>query len=155
MRLFSLLLASLWIGTLSVQAETYVIQSFEGDGFGDWQVGGKAFGLAPVHGKIDGLEGELQGFAGKALLCSASSGNLTTGIITSPEIPVVEPYLYLGFLIGGGNQPDKLAVQLLVDGKVVRSATGNNSFVLRQEVWNLSEFKGKGLYCGRPVCFFN
>ncbi len=143
MRLFSLLLASLWISTLSARAETYVIQSFEGDGFGDWQVGGRAFGLAPVHGKVDGLEGELQGFAGKALLCSATSGNLATGAITSPEIPIVEPYFYLGFLIGGGSQPDKLAVQLLVDGKVVRSATGNNSFVLRQEVWNLSEYKGK------------
>ncbi|NBV49453.1 MAG: hypothetical protein EBR95_10560, partial [Verrucomicrobia bacterium] len=35
------------------------------------------------------------------------------------------------------------AVQLLVGGKVVREATGANGLTLRENVWDISEFKGK------------
>lgn len=38
---------------------------------------------------------------------------------------------------------DETTVNLVVDGKVVRSATGANSEVLDWESWNVSEFKGR------------
>ncbi|RYD43039.1 MAG: 2,6-beta-D-fructofuranosidase, partial [Verrucomicrobiaceae bacterium] len=54
----------------------------------------------------------------------------------------------IGFLIGGGKNEQGLALQLLVDGKVVRSATGNNdrpggSEELQQESWDVSDLSGK------------
>jgi hypothetical protein len=55
-------------------------------------------------------------------------------------------YPYLAFLVGGGSDMEKLAVQLLVDDKIVRIATGHNGLNLRTVVWYISEFKGKGCY---------
>ena len=45
-------------------------------------------------------------------------------VLTSPEFRIERKFL--AFLIGGGKNPEKLAVQLLIEGKVVRSATGPN-----------------------------
>jgi fructan beta-fructosidase len=52
------------------------------------------------------------------------------------------------FLIGGGNHPypgnnDATAVLLLVNGQVVRSATGQFGEALNWVAWNVSEFAGQ------------
>ena len=121
-------------------AETKVLQTFEGDGFGDWKVEGAAFGLAPVAGKCDGLTAELTNYSGESLACSAHGGDATTGSLTSPEFKITEDYL--AFLIAGGNHPGKTAVQLVVNGKVVNEATGENSLGCRTVVWNVATLKG-------------
>ena len=60
MRSPSFLLASLLVGAAALQADVKVIQAFEGDGFDSWQTTGTAFGLAPVAGKVDGVNGEFR-----------------------------------------------------------------------------------------------
>ena len=55
---------------------------------------------------------------------------------------------YLNFLIGGGKHPGKTCMNLLVDGKVVRTATGPNdrpggSERLAWHTWDVAEFAGK------------
>jgi uncharacterized protein (DUF608 family) len=55
---------------------------------------------------------------------------------------------YVSFRIGGGNHPDKTCVNLLIDGKVVRTATGVNSNRMRLENWDVREFAGGE---GRPA----
>jgi sucrose-6-phosphate hydrolase SacC (GH32 family) len=74
------------------------------------------------------------------------NGDDTTGTLTSPEFRIERKYI--AFLIGGGRNEEKLALQLVVDGKLVRSATGPNdrpggSEVLAQESWDVSDFAGK------------
>jgi hypothetical protein len=50
---------------------------------------------------------------------------------------------YITFLISGGNMPDKACVNLLIDGKVVRTATGNNHDLLDWAAFEVKEFRGK------------
>ena len=132
---------TLCLGASVLSAETKVIEAFEGDGFDSWQTTGTGFGLAPVAGKADGANGEFRNHGRNALVTSGHRGDAATGTLTSPEIKLTHGFL--GFLVAGGNHPGKTAVQLLVGGKVVREATGANGLTLRENVWDISEFKGK------------
>lgn len=135
------LFIALLVGATVLPAEQKVIQEFEGDGFDSWQTTGTAFGLAPVEGKVDGLNGEIRGYSGNALVCSALGGYAATGTLTSPEIKLTHPYL--AFLVGGGSHTQTLEVQLIVNEKIVRTATGHNGLTLRKVVWDIAEFKGQ------------
>jgi quinoprotein glucose dehydrogenase len=117
------------------------IQTFEGDGFGDWQAQGTAFGLSPVHAKLDGMKDGFSNFANDAFALSAHGGNDAVGTLTSPEITLDKNYLL--FLIAGGNTAGKTAVQLLIDDKVVLEATGEKSQSFTRVVWDVTKFKGK------------
>jgi len=127
--------------TTPLHAATKVFQTFNGDGFDDWKFEGKAFGVAPVTGKTQEMKSEFKNYSGDYLVVSAHGGDDATGSLTSPEITLPEPYI--AFLVGGGNQPGKTAVQLLVDGKVVREAVGRNDLEMRATVWDVRDFKGK------------
>ena len=118
-----------------------MLQAFEGDGYGDWKVEGAAFGLAPSGGQMDGLTAELTGYAQESVACSAHGGDASKGSLTSPEFKITENYIC--FLIAGGKHPGKTGVQLLVDGKAVLEATGENSLQFRTQVWDVSDYKGK------------
>ena len=54
----------------------------------------------------------------------------------------------VGIIIGGGKDPEKTCMNLLIDGKAVRNATGPNdkpggSETLAPEFWDVGEFAGK------------
>ncbi len=117
------------------------IQTFEGDGFGDWQTEGKAFGLSPVHEKLDEMKKPFTNFANDAFALSAHGGEDSVGTLQSPEFRIDENYIL--FLIAGGDTPGKTAVQLLLDGKVVMEATGKKSQSFNNVVWDVSKFKGQ------------
>ncbi|HID55337.1 TPA: hypothetical protein EYP37_02320 [Candidatus Poribacteria bacterium] len=75
-------------------------------------------------------------------------GDEPVGTLTS--IPFIIRGDRISFLIGGGNHPwvepdgrGSTCVNLLIDGKVVRTATGNNYETMRRHVWDVSKFKGK------------
>lgn len=50
---------------------------------------------------------------------------------------------YVTFLISGGNMPDKACINLLIDGKAVRTATGRNHDILEWAAFEVKEFRGK------------
>ena len=88
----------------------------------------------------------VDGFQGKGLVNSFHGGDGTTGTLTSPEFKIERKFIT--FLIGGGRDAAKTCMNLLVDGKVVRTATGPNdkpggSEALAPESWDVSEFAGK------------
>ena len=132
---------TLCLGAIALPADTKVIQAFEGDGFDSWQTTGTGFGLAPIAGKVDGVNGEFRNYGGNALVCSGHRGDAATGTLTSPPLKLTHPFV--GFLVAGGNHAGKTAVQLVIGGKVVREATGANDLTLRDAVWDVAEFKGK------------
>ena len=141
----SILLATSAILAAPAVGADLLIADFEGDTYTPWQVTGDAFGSAPAKGALPG-QMHVEGFNGKGLVNSFNKGDDSTGSLTSPEFRIERKYL--SFLIGGGMSAEKLALQLLVDGKAVRSATGPNdrpggTEALAQGSWDVSELSGK------------
>ncbi|MFZ2642507.1 MAG: glycoside hydrolase family 32 protein [Verrucomicrobiia bacterium] len=126
-------------------ADDVILADFEGKDYGNWKTTGEAFGIGPAQGTLP-RQMKVSGYLGHGLVNSFHGGDKPTGTLTSPEFKIERRYVR--FLIGGGGWPDKTCMNLLVDGKVVRSATGPNvkpggSETLEPVSWDVSEFAGK------------
>jgi len=117
-----ILLAAIASGA-GAQQRDILIADFEGDDYGEWQATGEAFGPGPAQGTLPN-QMLVSGFEGKGLVNSYYGRDPTTGTLTSPEFVIERKYI--NFLIGGGWHPEKACINLLVDGKVARTATGPN-----------------------------
>jgi beta-fructofuranosidase len=122
-----------------------LISDFAGDTYGDWQVTGDAFGTGPARGTLPGQQ-SVTGYLGKGLVNSFHHGDSSTGTLTSPSFTIERRYI--NFLIGGGHHPDKTCINLLLDGHVVRTATGkattgSDDEHLSWHTWDVAELKGK------------
>lgn len=112
-----------------------VVFDFE-RGIDDWAMEGDAFIECPTDAE------NVLGKEGLRYISSAHKGVAGKGKITSPEFKIDKDYLT--FLVGGGCYPGEESVNLLVDGRVVRSQTGNsNSTNMNWAGWDVSEFRGK------------
>jgi len=125
--------------------EDLLIADFEGTDYGEWKVNGEAFGPGPARGTLDN-QMEVTGFKGKGLVNSFYQGDKTTGMLTSPPFEIERKYI--NFLIGGGNYPAQTCMNLRVDGKVIRTATGPNdqpggSEELDWQSWDVTELLGQ------------
>jgi levanase len=111
---------------------------------GNWTTTGDAFGTGPAQGTLPDQQ-QVSGYLGHGLVNSYLNGDATTGTLTSPAFTIDKKYL--DFLIGGGYHPASsdapTAVELVVDGRVVRSATGANAEALNWASWDLSDLRGK------------
>ncbi len=117
-----------------------VFADFEGTGYGDWQVEGDAFGTAPARGTLPDQQA-VSGFQGEGLVNTYLGGDAPTGRLISPEFIVERPWI--AFFIGGGAQDDQTCINLVVDGSIVRTATGRNSERLEPHNWNVEELAGR------------
>ena len=122
-----------------------LIADFEGSTYGDWKVEGEAFGPGPAEGTLPG-QMHVSGYKGKRLVNTFFNRDGTVGTLTSPPIKVERDYL--SFLVGGGGHKGKTCVNLLLNGKTIRSVTGTNnqpggSEELQPAVWDMKEFRGK------------
>lgn len=139
------LLACLVAGTSLPAAEDVLIADFEQETYGRWQVEGEAFGPGPASGTLPG-QMHVSGYRGDRLVNSFFSGDGTTGTLTSPPLKIERRYLT--FLIGGGGYPQETCINLLVDGEVVRTATGPNtesggSEELAPHFWDVEDLLGR------------
>ena len=121
-----------------------VIADFEGDTYGAWTAEGTAFGTGPAKGTLPG-QMTVEGFEGKGLVNSFFGGDGATGTLTSPAFKIERRFIT--FLIGGGGWEGKTCMNLLVNGKVVRTATGPNvnpggSEALEPGSWDVSDLAG-------------
>ncbi len=121
----------LFTGGVLCAEEDITVADFEGATYAPWTVMGEAFGPGSAQGTLRG-QMLVEGFNGRGLVNSFFKGDDTTGRLTSPEFRIERKFV--AFLIGGGRQEEKLALQLLVDGKVVRSATGRGFYPKTQEL---------------------
>lgn len=128
-------------------AEPIVIADFEGADYGNWKVNGEAFGKGPAPGTLPG-QMHVEGYQGKGLVNSFSGGDDSTGSLTSPTFKLERKFIT--FLIGGGGYANETCINLIVDGKVVRSATGpnttaGNSERLAPAAWDVKDFVGRDI----------
>ena len=122
-----------------------VLADFEGTNYSAWTAAGDAFGNGPARGTLPG-QMAVSGFLGRGLANSFRGGDRATGTLTSPEFPISRRYLT--FLIGGGGWTNQTCLNLLVDGAIVRTATGPNvepggSEKLEPSSWDLADLAGK------------
>lgn len=137
-----------WTGTPGARAadrSDVLLADFEGKDYGAWKVTGEAFGPGPARGTLP-HQMAVSGFEGKGLVNSYYGGDDSTGTLTSPPFQIQRKHL--NFLLGGGKHPGKACINLRVDGKVVRTATGPNgrpggSERLEWDSWDVSDLEGK------------
>jgi len=101
---------------------------------------GTAFGSRPVGGPVWD-QGPVGPFEGAYLANSYHGGDLSTGMLTSPEFVVDRPLL--SYRIGGGNDRALLRLRLLVDGAEVHSDTGPGADIMVQRVVDVRRFLGR------------
>jgi len=117
-----------------------VLTDFEGPDYGNWNVTGEAFGKGPVKGTLPNQQ-KVSGFLDKGFVNSFLGGDKSRGTLTSPPFKISRKFI--NFLIGGGSHAGQTCINLFVDGKMVRTATGKNSEKLEWYFWNVQEFEDK------------
>ncbi len=110
--------------------------------YGSRTCGGPAFRKSPSHGTAEDGQQTVSKFLGRGLANTFDpAGDDSIGTLVSPEFKLDKKYLHL--LVGGGSFKGKTCVDLVVDGKTVASATGENNEQLRWVTWELAPWQGK------------
>ncbi len=131
------------------KAGDVMLADFEGNIFAGWKATGDVFGEGPVgQNEIGTYQGDV-GAVGKGFINSHNArrdGKVVqsdgfTGKLEGPGFTISRKYIH--FLVGGGAHIGKTCVNLLVDGKVVRSETGKNNNHMGPAKFEVNEFQGK------------
>ncbi|MGC3958528.1 MAG: hypothetical protein QM813_11480 [Verrucomicrobiota bacterium] len=117
-----------------------VIADFEQSTYGAWVATGRAFGSGPAQGTLAN-QNPVSGYVGSGLVNSYLGGDTTTGTLTSPLFVITKPFL--NFLIGGGNNPGVVGMNLIISNVVVKSTTGANNEALTPQQWDVSVYLGQ------------
>ncbi|HEX2973071.1 MAG TPA: GH116 family glycosyl hydrolase [Tepidisphaeraceae bacterium] len=117
-----------------------VFEDFESGTYSNWTATGDAFGATPATGKSPS-QNPVAGWQGKYFINTFRPDDRPQGTLTSKPFKITEPYLC--FLIGGGRHASRTCMNLLVDGKIVRTALGQDNEQLAPDFWDISEFVGR------------
>ena len=121
-----------------------VLFDFEGGDFDGWTLTGDCWDKAPATPKtfVD-KQGQplVSGIVGNGYLTTLYKNAATTGKAVSKDFTIDKPFLT--FKSGGGRYPKEACLNLLVDGKIVRSETGADSATLMPAYWDVYAFMGK------------
>jgi fructan beta-fructosidase len=135
----------LGLSTTGVALEDLVIADFESEDWGEWEVTGTAFGPGPAKGTLP-RQMHVSGYLGQRLVNSYHDGDGSIGTLTSPEFKIERKFIT--FYVGGGAFAGRTCVNLIVDKRIVRTVTGQNSRpggseTLVWHVWDVSDMAGK------------
>ena len=117
-----------------------VFDDFSGPGWGTgWTATGSFADAGPTTETLNGQQDP-------SVLDTCVAGcDSATGTITSPTFTVSSNYI--DFLIAGGDhpegQPGPTAVNLLIGGKIVASATGDDSADMNWVNWQVAKYRGQ------------
>ena len=136
-------------GTAPVESADVIFEDFEKGTYGAWTKTGEAFGEVPNRRPLPEYQGEV-GALGNGFVNSHSAldkqGNRKStdemvGTLESAPFKIVRPYIH--FLIGGGSHAGKTCLNLLVDRKPVRTATGRNDNRMAWATFDVRDFLDK------------
>lgn len=138
--LFLLLPASLGAVPLSQSGEQFV-QTFEGDGFGDWKLSGEAFGKGPAVELPPKLKGTVTGYSQDSFGSSTREDFTQMGELESPSFALKNPYV--SFLIAGLGE--NVGLEMKVAGEIIFSAKPRKKFALQRVTWDVSQWEGQSV----------
>ncbi len=123
-----------------------VFADFERGTFDGWTLTGDCWDKQPATSKtfVDRQGNPLvSGIVGTGYLTTLHPklGSSATGKAVSKDFTIDKPFLT--FRIGGGYYPKAACLNLVVDGKIVRTETGNDSAELTPAYWDLYALMGK------------
>ncbi len=135
-----------------------VFEDFEKGNYHQWEAQGEAFGSMPIKKGTEGVpvQGELGDYfvssfnvpalKGKPNTNTYHHGRITladkyTGSLTSK--PFTISHRFITFRISGGYHPGKTALNLLIDGKIVRSQTGDHHGKMAMRNFDVRDFIGE------------
>jgi len=119
---------------------TIVFEDFEAGNYNNWKIEGNCFGKAPATGTLPNQQ-PVGGWHGKLFVNTYVGGDGPQGTATSQSFKI--PERFIAFLIGGGSHAGRTCLNLLVNGKVLRTATGQDNEALRLRSWDVSDLQGK------------
>jgi len=133
----------------SAERPDVVFEDFEQPTYEGWTVAGTAFGQGPVmQNQVPDYQGELGIHGQRAVNTHASAPgtdvgarDAAKGTLTSKTFLIERKYIR--FLIGGGGHKGKTCLNLLVDGKVVASATGENDNRMQPKSLDVRQWAGQ------------
>jgi sucrose-6-phosphate hydrolase SacC (GH32 family) len=116
------------------------VADFEARDYGAWKATGTAFQKGPASGELL-AKLEIENAVGNGVASSEIDGDEPQGTLTSPPFKIERAYI--SFLIAGGGYERHTCLNLLIDGKIVRSATGWNSDRLVPASWDVRRWAGQ------------
>jgi sucrose-6-phosphate hydrolase SacC (GH32 family) len=125
---------------LCLGADDLPIGHLKASSYGDWVATGTAFNPGPVSGEtLAPLE--IENASNDFVISSEREGDGPVGTLTSPEFKISRNYI--AFRIGGGDYERDTCLDLLIDGKVVKRATGWRSDRLVANSWDVRPLHGR------------
>jgi non-lysosomal glucosylceramidase len=122
---------------------------FESETYGAWTTEGTAFGSGPIEmAKIPAYQGDVGGHGKRVVNSHATAPggpvgdkDSAVGTLTSPPFTIERHFI--AFLIGGGDHAGETCLNLLVDGKVMATATGHNDNRMAPASFAVKKLAGK------------
>ncbi len=124
-----------------------ILADFDNVDYKGWELSGNCWGRGPEGAAFAGTV--ITGWAGRGFATTAHpkppggdpSGG--TGRALSAPFTVPADAIALRFKIAGGHYPSRCCLNLLVDGKTVRSETAASPYAFQSAEWDLSGLRGK------------
>lgn len=118
-----------------------MFEDFEDGTYQNWRSEGEAFGEKPAEGTPPYLK-FVKGWKGKYFVNSLhDKGKEPQGRLISKTFQIAEPYI--AFLIGSGGYGNQTRLDLVVDGRVLRSFSGKGDPEMQFHWWDVEELIGK------------
>ncbi|GGW50744.1 helix-turn-helix domain-containing protein [Arenibacter certesii] len=138
---FCFLFVLIIVSCSSPERPDIVFDDFESGSYENWNKLGVAFNspsrLDSITEPIENVQGYLFAFSN----FQGSGESLGQGKLVSDNFIIDRRYIR--FLIAGGNHETRECINLIVNNKVVRTASGNNDHILREITWDVSDLQGE------------
>lgn len=126
-----------------------LFEDWEKTTYEGWTVEGTAFGSGPILvSDIPSYQGDVNAVGLRCVNSHASAPgssveekDAATGKLTSS--PFTISHRYIRFRLGGGDHPGQTCLNVVVDGKVVATATGPNNNRMQDRTLNVAAWRGK------------
>ena len=124
----------------AAESKDLPLEDFNASDYGAWTKTGTAFDSGPASGEMLARL-EITNAPDSSVASSEILGDPPQGTLTSPLFTIERDFI--AYHLGGGDYEIHNCLDLLVDGKVVRSATGRNSDQMTSASWDVRDFRGK------------